>query len=992
MTCLSENVFYKELKSRKGDRSKTYTTYVTQLPEHLGPVLKNIPNMFPLHPDHGEQHSLRILDYLGLLVPTKMMKSMSTLELLVLIFSAYFHDTGMALFHKKHADKNEIRKHHPEFAKEVIDSYFKEVMPALNDGDRIKSAITFVCQAHGFQLDELANNNDLYTVDTVDTFEIRYGILAFLIRIGDLLDLEAERVSNFRMKLYSDAFNAVEGDEEESKARETSKEHNERHLHVKNYKLSNNAIEVTVTAMNSAQYFIWDDWFKWLKGDIEKFNAIYASQGLFFPIPKTEIQKPDGAKYEVQSLRFEIDDKGSMLEILSNFIYTDEKDFVRELLQNAIDASLKPIYLDSAKKLNHSSPRSWGDEADTILVCYSASKKSLCVIDHGIGMGIDELRNDLFKISSSGKAECEKRKFKFPGIAQYGIGFISCLINAENIMVYTSRDKEHLIKVALEKARNYAMIETDKNTDEYTGTTVMLKLRHQFTSREMQDYVASTFCFPSVSILYVDVDGLQSVLKRQRKKKPYDLITLMQEKPYSIVPIVENSQTLYSMELSRLNDDYFKLKKLLRDLDAISLEYKENYLSINTDTGYEEYNTNITNYLASIADSKLKSKLEKMTITKALLRIQDADEIATIITEKLDKNSEMLMNQLAYVEKEIRKYTVPVVSIGKEMFNAQNTWKYMVVLINQDLQIEEILKYDEPVSLGDKTGLLLIKQEEKDYDLGIEYSAINGFLFSEGKVCNRIVRITPTYTEENSRRRVDSFSIGINGWKDNIEDDIQAYMDEKEENRYYMQDFYYGSSSYDDDDDSSLWENSSYGTLRFRNLYDEINIMNNEINKNLERDINYKGDIWDEDIHEERSIKAKLIDRNVQLILSASDLQNIIHFKDPALYLDGIAIPSRLNNLFPLGFFRIVCNCTADARMKLNVTRHESSELREDVDLWLKKTGYAIQKKLITNLTSVFNRFGLDIEYDEILWHEKADMEYFDRASRSLLLKIINKI
>ena len=83
-------------------------------------------------------------------------------------------------------------------------------------------------------------------------------------------------------------------------------------------------------------------------------------------------------------------------------------------------------------------------------------------------------------------------------------------------------------------------------------------------------------------------------------------------------------------------------------------------------------------------------------------------------------------------------------------------------------------------------------------------------------------------------------------------------------------------------------------------------------------------------------------------------------------FQDGIKIPCALRNLIPVGFFKIRCNCTADARMALNVTRHKPSELSVDVELWCSKVGHKIQSTIVDGILDAMKQWKLDIDFKEL--------------------------
>ena len=274
---LTECELYQELVSRKDTASAYYATYIIQIERNFGPVLENIRALFKEYPDHGINHSIRILERIGSIMNRKFKRDLSSLEIVILFFAAIFHDSGMCLFNSSETEIEELRKQHHLASEKVINRYFDEAIGDMNEKERIKKAVIFVCQAHGFTLEELVNDQRFSLVDTIDKFTVRYGLLSFLLRIGDLMDLESERVNNFRMMLFSPSFKTE------------SLNHNVRHQKVEQFYHTPDDIIIRVSAENERQYEIWSNWLAFLCNDIEKFNALYARSGLYFPIPRITI-------------------------------------------------------------------------------------------------------------------------------------------------------------------------------------------------------------------------------------------------------------------------------------------------------------------------------------------------------------------------------------------------------------------------------------------------------------------------------------------------------------------------------------------------------------------------------------------------------------------------------------------------------------------------------------------------------------------------------
>ncbi len=126
-----------------------------------------------------------------------------------------------------------------------------------------------------------------------------------------------------------------------------------------------------------------------------------------------------------------------LLELMINSIYTNKEIFLRELISNASDAMDKHHYLSlTDDKLNKV------DEYQ-VFIEIDKKKKTLSIIDKGIGMTYDEVVNNLGTIARSGSLEFMKNindkseQEKLDIIGQFGVGFYSAYMVAEKVVVET---------------------------------------------------------------------------------------------------------------------------------------------------------------------------------------------------------------------------------------------------------------------------------------------------------------------------------------------------------------------------------------------------------------------------------------------------------------------------------------------------------------------------------------------------------------------------
>jgi molecular chaperone HtpG len=123
-------------------------------------------------------------------------------------------------------------------------------------------------------------------------------------------------------------------------------------------------------------------------------------------------------------------------------LYSNKEIFLRELVSNASDAADKLRFEALA------TPALMGDDHDlAIRIELDKDKRTLSVVDNGIGMSRDELVANLGTIARSGTAEFLQQmtgdqQKDAQLIGQFGVGFYSAFIVADNVVVETRRAGE----------------------------------------------------------------------------------------------------------------------------------------------------------------------------------------------------------------------------------------------------------------------------------------------------------------------------------------------------------------------------------------------------------------------------------------------------------------------------------------------------------------------------------------------------------------------
>lgn len=133
----------------------------------------------------------------------------------------------------------------------------------------------------------------------------------------------------------------------------------------------------------------------------------------------------------------------NIFPIIKKFLYSDNDIFLRELVSNAVDATQKIKSLSHMGELKEE----LGDL--TIEISVDKKKKTISILDKGIGMSADEIKKYINQIAFSGATEfVEKYKEKGDSqqiIGHFGLGFYSAFMVSSYVEInsksYISKNK-----------------------------------------------------------------------------------------------------------------------------------------------------------------------------------------------------------------------------------------------------------------------------------------------------------------------------------------------------------------------------------------------------------------------------------------------------------------------------------------------------------------------------------------------------------------------
>jgi len=163
----------------------------------------------------------------------------------------------------------------------------------------------------------------------------------------------------------------------------------------------------------------------------------------------------------------------NIFPIIKKFLYSDHEIFLRELISNATDATLKLKHLSTLGEIK-------GDIGNPMIeIKVDKDKKEIRIIDQGVGMTAEEVEKYINQVAFSGAEEfVEKYKDKVEDsgiIGHFGLGFYSSFMVASKVEIFTKSFAENskAVRWECDGSPEYTLEETDK-TDR--GTEIVLHI------------------------------------------------------------------------------------------------------------------------------------------------------------------------------------------------------------------------------------------------------------------------------------------------------------------------------------------------------------------------------------------------------------------------------------------------------------------------------------------------------------------------------------
>ncbi len=478
----------------------------------VGKALENIGGFYPHFSNHNASHSQQILVNIERILGEDV-DLLSATDAWLILEAAYWHDVGMLVdaknakevhsnpdfnfmiqtianekghdlqkFCQAYVENNWLsaigtvdhpfdgieqyrqlvaewfRRGHDKRVGKIVEDPFKdlgitsprtELLP-----NRIYRYLGQICVSHGMSFDTLMETLP-YKQTGLGTENCHPRFIGCLLRLGDLFDLDDNRFCPVMAKHVSNMPSV-------------SKHHHDKHLSLREFQLDKRTVKLVAECPDEMSYVETQNWFGWIREEFQnqmsQWNLIVPSLK-FGSLPtieqlevKMEVKYEKGVRKEKillnnKPMKFTIDEKNGMELLQGANLYNSDLSIYRELMQNAIDATMLRIWLEEDQELL-TTLHPYHEEFFKILKKYpisvSLEKKyqidntlnsiwELSINDNGVGISLHDL-NYMKSMAASNKNGIKKKIINempcwMRPSGEFGIGLHSAFLLLKNLPI-----------------------------------------------------------------------------------------------------------------------------------------------------------------------------------------------------------------------------------------------------------------------------------------------------------------------------------------------------------------------------------------------------------------------------------------------------------------------------------------------------------------------------------------------------------------------------
>ena len=272
----------------------------------------------------------------------------------------------------------------------------------------------------------------------------------------------------------------------------------------------------------------------------------------------------------------------NIFPLIKKFLYSDHEIFLRELISNATDATLKLKHLSSVgdTKADYSNPQ--------IEVKIDKKGKKLHIIDQGLGMSKKEVEKYINEVAFSGAEEfLDKYKDKLDGagiIGHFGLGFYSAFMVADKVEIITKSHigKESAVHWTCDGSPEFTLDKVDRKE---RGTEIILHIADDSTEFLEENRISELLLkynkFMPIPIKFgtKEIDDPKHKPKTTKDKEGKE--TTEPQKKITVDNIINNPDPAWTKQPSDLNNEDYN--SFYRELYPMQFEEPLFNIHLNVD-------------------------------------------------------------------------------------------------------------------------------------------------------------------------------------------------------------------------------------------------------------------------------------------------------------------------------------------------------------------------------------------------------------------------
>lgn len=502
----------------------------------VAPLLERVPENMPEFTLHDPNHSAKVAENMGKLIPDNTFKNLNVIEISLLILSAYLHDVGMtcsqdekeniikgsedfgilfksdidryrkfnsyyeakdhrnATFIEDQVFTEYLRRNHVERSAHYIKEHLSQGELALTFHDiPFWKHLIAICDGHGQPVSMVANTSKWPRHTLIGEQIINIQYLTLILRLADILDLDPERTP----KVIYDYINPKDP---------ISILEWKKHRSVIGYSINSDKILFEAECTNpeverALKQFM--DWIELERRETMELLSKYHDDisrkyilQLHEVIAKDRI-RPDGS-YISNDLKFQIDFQRVMDLLMGQRLYKSPIAALRELLQNSIDAIKIREELYSNKTENFKP-----------YIKIAINDQYLSVEDNGVGMDVSIFRNFFLQVGKSfySSPAYYGRYSNVDITSEFGIGVLSTFMIAHSLVVESRREPENPLSppepIHFEIPTAYSYTTQRKSSKSEVGTIIRLLLKQSqpFGNLTLKEIIEQLIPIPPYDII-----------------------------------------------------------------------------------------------------------------------------------------------------------------------------------------------------------------------------------------------------------------------------------------------------------------------------------------------------------------------------------------------------------------------------------------------------------------------------------------------------------